>query len=92
MFLYSRMLLIGLTSGVNKMGQLIVVIILIIPVYGILIWSYFFPQDSYFWGKRWMYEEEPELSAGAIRYIKVTSIIGMIVFTLIFVGIFIKLI
>ncbi len=54
-----------------KMFDTIVVIILAMPLYGVLIWSYFYSQESLLWGKRWMYKEEPQIADGAIRYIKV---------------------
>lgn len=67
------------------MGEIFIVFILLIPLYGVLIWSYFCPEESLLWGKRWMYKEEPEISEGAIRYIKVASLISVIVLTLVFV-------
>ncbi len=39
-----------------KMFDTIVVIILAMPLYVVLIWSYFYPQESLLWGKRWMYK------------------------------------
>jgi len=68
-----------------KMFDTIVVIILAMPLYGVLIWSYFYPQESLLWGKRWMYKEEPEIADGAIRYIKVASFISIIGLTLVFI-------
>ncbi|HIW32983.1 MAG TPA: hypothetical protein IAA29_09380 [Candidatus Paenibacillus intestinavium] len=59
-------------------------IVFIIPLYGILIWTYFCPEESLLWGKRWMYKEEPELSEGAIRYTKVSSLIAIVVLTIVF--------
>lgn len=46
-------------------------IVFMIPMYGVLIWTYFCPEDSLLWGKRWMYKEEPEISNSAIRFAKV---------------------
>lgn len=63
--------------------------ILIIPLYAVLIWSYFNPEESMLFGKRWMYVEEPEVSEGAIRYIKVVSFISIIMLTLFLVLFFI---
>ncbi len=57
-------------------------IVFLIPVYGLLIWSYIEPEESYLWGRRWMYEEEPELSEEAIWLQKKVSIIALIVITL----------
>ncbi|MCK1999467.1 hypothetical protein MPH47_19930 [Psychrobacillus psychrodurans] len=54
------------------------------PLNAVLIWSYFYPEESLLFGKRWMYKEDPELSEGAIRYTKVTSLISLIVIALIF--------
>jgi len=69
----------------DKIAETIVLsIVFIIPMYGILIWSYFCPEESLLWGKRWMYKEEPELSDGAIRYMKVTSLIAIVIVTIIF--------
>ncbi|MBT2686837.1 hypothetical protein J7I93_01430 [Bacillus sp. ISL-47] len=70
------------------MAELILVFILFIPVYGVLLWSYFDPEESMLWGKRWMYEEEPEISEGAIRYTKMMSLVVMAVITLVFVILF----
>lgn len=71
-----------------KWLEIIVGFILAIPVYGVLIWSYFCPQESLLFGKRWMYKEEPEISGSAIRYIKIasfTSIIGLTLFFILFI-------
>lgn len=68
--------------------EIIIGVILTIPLYGVLIWSYFYPEESLLVGKGWMYKEEPEISDGAIRYIKIaslTSIIGLILFFGIFI-------
>ncbi|RUT38616.1 hypothetical protein EJP82_26985 [Paenibacillus anaericanus] len=54
------------------------------PLLGVLIWTYFCPEESLLWGKRWMYKEEPELSEGAIRYTKIASLIAIVVLTIIF--------
>ena len=68
--------------------EIIIGVILTIPLYGVLIWSYFYPEESLLVGKRWMYKEEPEISDGAIRYIKIASVTSIIGLTLFF-GIFI---
>jgi hypothetical protein len=60
------------------MAEKILFFILMIPVYGLVIWSYFYPEESILFGKRWMYKEEPELSNEVIRYTKFTSMIFMI--------------
>lgn len=71
--------------GGLKVGDVILNLILVIPLYAVLIWSYFYPEESILWGKRWMYKDEPEVSDGAIRYIKVASLVSAIVITFLFV-------
>ncbi|MCL1696234.1 MULTISPECIES: hypothetical protein [unclassified Lysinibacillus] len=68
------------------MAENILLIILIIPLYGSIIWSYFYPEESLLFGKRWMYKEEPELSNAVIRYTKFTSMIGMIGLPIVIIG------
>jgi hypothetical protein len=48
------------------------------PIYGLVIWSCFYPEESLLFGKRWMYKEEPELSNEVIRYTKFASMVVMI--------------
>lgn len=60
------------------------VFVFMTPLFGVLIWTYFCPEESLLWGKRWMYKEEPELSEGAIRYTKIASLIAIVVLTIIF--------
>lgn len=81
----NRILNIYFSGEMLKMLEIIVVFFLTIPLYAVLIWSYFYPQESLLWGKRWMYKEEPEISDGAIRYIKVASLISVIGLTLVFI-------
>ena len=66
------------------MADFLLMFILVIPIYGVLIWSYFDPEESLLWGKRWIYKEEPEISEGAIRYTKMMFLVSMIVLTVIF--------
>ncbi len=73
------------------MADFLLMFILVIPIYGVLIWSYFDPEESLLWGKRWMYKEEPEISEGAIRYTKIMSLVSMILLTVIFAFAFIGL-
>jgi hypothetical protein len=49
-----------------------------IPIYGLLIWTYYDPEESMLFGKRWMYKEEPEMSSAAIRYTKFAAITAMV--------------
>lgn len=67
------------------MAAIILVFILLIPVYGFLVWSYLCPEESFMLGKRGMYKEVPEPSEGAIRYTKFASFISLIIITLFFV-------
>ena len=64
--------------------EIFLVFVLMSPLYGVLIWTYFCPEDSLLWGKRWMYKEEPELTEGAIRYTKIVSLISIVILTIIF--------
>lgn len=59
--------------------------LVIIIIYGILIWTYFNPEESLLWGKRGMYKEEPQLTESAIRNTKVKALISIIVLTLIII-------
>lgn len=59
--------------------------LVIIIIYGILIWTYFNPEESLLWGKRGMYKEEPQLTESAIRNTKVKALISIIVITLIII-------
>jgi len=60
------------------MAEKIVMIIFMIPIYGLIIWSYFNPEESLLSGRRWKYEEEPTFSNELIRYTKFTSLVAMI--------------
>lgn len=64
--------------------------LVIIIIYGILIWTYFNPEESLLWGKRGMYKEEPQLTESAIRNTKVKALISIIVITLIVIIYIIK--
>ena len=65
-----------------------ILIVLSIPIYGLFIWSYLNPEDSYLFGKRWMYEEDPELTEEAIKYMKRTSMIIIIILSLMILRLF----
>ncbi|WP_068983813.1 MULTISPECIES: hypothetical protein [Lysinibacillus] len=60
------------------MAEKILFFILMMPIYGLVIWSYFYPEESLLFGKRWMYKEEPQLSNEIIRYTKFASMVVMI--------------
>lgn len=65
------------------MADLILALIFLFPVYIVLIWTYFHPEESMIFGNRWWYKDEPEFSEEAIRFTKFVSIIGIYVLTLI---------
>ncbi|CAM4013005.1 hypothetical protein [Saccharibacillus endophyticus] len=69
------------------MAEKIIFFIFLIPLLGVLVWSYFDPRESLIFGKRWMFKEEPEPSEGAIRYIKVASAISVVLLLLIGVAV-----
>jgi hypothetical protein len=50
------------------MGDIYIVFVLFIPIFGMLFWSYHYPEDSLLWGKRWMFKEEPELTDIILLY------------------------
>ncbi|MCQ4088396.1 hypothetical protein [Saccharibacillus sp. JS10] len=60
------------------MAEKILLVIFFIPFLGLMTWNIFNPRESLLWGKRWMYKEEPEPSEGAIRYIRVASIVTIV--------------
>ncbi|KPN96342.1 hypothetical protein [Lysinibacillus sp. ZYM-1] len=47
----------------------------ILIVYGVLIWTYFNPEESLLKGRRRMYKEEPQLTESAIRNTKAKALI-----------------
>lgn len=64
------------------MADTIITVMILIPIYGLFIWTYFNPKESMLFGKRWMYKEEPEISSKAIRFTKFVSINGMVFLTI----------
>jgi hypothetical protein len=86
---YKRILLKELYRGGRKLSDTIsnifFVVIVMTPIYAVLLWTYFCPEESLLWGKRSMYKEEPELAEGAIRYAKIASLISMIVLTILLI-------
>jgi hypothetical protein len=72
----------------DTIAQVIITIILLIPVYGLLLWGYIQPEESMLFGKRWMYKEDPEPSIKAIRYVKFSTMTAMIGIPIILVSSF----
>ncbi|WNF35011.1 hypothetical protein RJD24_11020 [Bacillaceae bacterium IKA-2] len=68
------------------MAETIVTIIFLIPIYGLSILIYFYPEESMLFGQRWMYKEEPEFSEVAIGYTKLASVIVIFLTTIILVN------
>ncbi|OEH93810.1 hypothetical protein [Bacillus solimangrovi] len=60
------------------MFTIFLTIVFIIPLYGVLIWTYFNPEESIMFGNRWKYKEDPELSEEHIRYTKLSTLIVMV--------------
>lgn len=58
---------------------------LLLIMYGIIIWTYFNPKESLLWGRRGIYKEEPEITESAIRDIKAKALITIIVYPIIFI-------
>lgn len=65
------------------MVGLLLFIIFSIPLYWALIYGYLFPEESMLWGRRWMYDDEPEFSDVAILYTKYISLFGIIVISIV---------
>ena len=60
---------------------MVLMILLFLPMYGVLIWTYKNPRESLLWGKRGMFKEEPEPTDAAIRSMKLRAIIGLVFLT-----------
>jgi hypothetical protein len=66
-------------------------VIILIPIYGVLTWTYFYPEESILFGKRWMYKEEPEISITAIRYTKFATMTAMIGLPIVIVSLILEI-
>ncbi|WP_060206259.1 hypothetical protein [Sporosarcina koreensis] len=71
-------------------AEMILTVILMIPLYAFFIWTYNCPEDSFLFGKRWQFKEEPEVSPNMVRYLKFTSIAAMISTPIVIFSIFFK--
>lgn len=71
-------------------AEMILAVIFMIPLYAFFIWTYNCPEDSFLFGKRWQFKEEPEVSPNMVRYLKFTSVVAMIGTPIIVVSIFLK--
>lgn len=68
----------------------IIFFLLLVPFYTVLIWTYFYTEESLMWGNRWKYKEEPELSDELIRFTKIKTILGILFLTIFSLIIFFK--
>ncbi|MEW8971183.1 MAG: hypothetical protein AB2411_11180 [Mesobacillus sp.] len=66
-------------------------LVMLIPIYGLLIWTYLCPEESILFGSRWMYREEPEISRKAIRYTRFISISSMVAIPFAVVSLILKI-
>lgn len=58
---------------------MIVVILSWALLYGVTIWTYVNPKESLLWGRRGLYEEEPEITERAIQNTKKKALITIII-------------
>lgn len=66
------------------MAEKIVFFIFSITIFAAFIWNIVDPRGSMLFGKRWMYEEEPEFSEDLLMIRKIVSVIGFVIYLLIF--------
>lgn len=69
-----------------RFHEIFLLLIIMAPLYAGCIWMLIDPQESSMFGKRWMYEEEPELSEDAIFFKRVAAVIILIILTIIILG------
>jgi hypothetical protein len=66
-------------------------LMVMIPIYGLLIWMYICPEESILFGRRWMYKEEPKVSNKAIRDTKFSAMTVMIGLPFVWFSIFLEI-
>ncbi|MFS0688791.1 hypothetical protein AB1K89_06075 [Sporosarcina sp. 179-K 8C2 HS] len=71
-------------------GEIFIAVIFMIPLYAFFIWTYNCPEDSFLFGRRWQYEEEPMVSPNVVRYMKFTSVVAMIGTPIVIFSFFLK--
>ncbi|MFD1739441.1 hypothetical protein ACFSCX_23450 [Bacillus salitolerans] len=69
------------------LADIIIMFFVIIPLYAILLWTFFDPVESLLFGRRWKYKERPELSKEIIHYTKFASLTAMIGLPFVLLGI-----
>lgn len=65
-------------------------LIICLPLYTVLIWQYVNPEEAMLRGKRWMYQDEPQITESAIRHTKLVSLFGMIFLSIILLILFLS--
>ncbi|WP_034430338.1 hypothetical protein [Caldisalinibacter kiritimatiensis] len=70
----------------SKALQYFFFILILIPVFFVFLYVYMYPTDTFMFGRRWMFDEEPEMSEGFIKYYKIISIIcmGLVIIAIIY--------
>lgn len=68
----------------------ILTVIFSIPFYALFLYSMKYPEQAAKMGKRWVYNGDVEPSEDYIKYIKVSSIIGVVFITSVLIIVFIK--
>lgn len=64
--------------------------IICLPLYAVLIWQYVKPEEAILWGKRWMYQDEPQITESGLRYTKLLSLFGIIFLSIILIILFLN--
>lgn len=55
------------------------------PLFILLVLQLKYPRDMILWGQRWKYNDDPDISDAALKYTRITSILGVIFFMAFFV-------
>ncbi|WP_186321494.1 hypothetical protein [Bacillus sp. FJAT-22090] len=71
-------------------GEIVLAVIFMIPLYAFFIWTYNCPEESFLFGRRWKYQEESEISPYVVRYMKFVSIVAMISTPIVIFSFFLK--
>ena len=65
--------------------MLFIIIVLSIPIYGLLIWTFIEPEESLMFGNRWRYNGTPKFSELQILLTKIGAIMGIIFMSLLII-------
>ncbi|MBM7615794.1 hypothetical protein [Alkaliphilus hydrothermalis] len=67
-------------------AEIFISVIFLIPIYGLLIYSYINPEESYdLFGKKSIMDEDIELIEEEIQWLKLRSLFSIIILTLVIV-------